>query len=247
MDNVHVYEDLESLSQAAAQQFQAVCTQTVSEGRMFNVALAGGNTPKRLYETLAAPPYDRTLPWSEVRFFFSDERSVPPDDEASNYRMAKLAMLEKLGICPERIHRMVAETEQREQSADSYSNLLGECLPQSDDGIPQFDLILLGLGTDGHIASLFPHTDAVDEQQRWVVPVWVDTLNTWRMTLTFPVINNAREIMILVAGEEKSDIVAKVIEATGPAETCPARRIQPKGRLRWYLDKAAASALTVQA
>lgn len=200
-------------------------------GAPLSIALSGGSTPKLLYETLAAAPFGDRIPWSRVELFFGDERSVSPDHADSNYGMVKRALLDHVQV---RAHRMAADV----GDAEGYEKLLKERLPAAN-GFPVFDLVLLGIGKDGHTASLFPGTKALDEKQRWVVMNEVPQMNTRRMTLTFPVINNARRVWILATGADKQEILAALRTATGP--TYPILRVHPEhGELIWWLDQGSA-------
>ena len=197
-------------------------------GAPLTIALSGGSTPKLLYETLAAEPFGDRIPWGRVELFFGDERSVPPDHADSNYGMVKKALLDRVEV---RAHRMAADA----GDAAGYEKLLKERLPAAN-GFPVFDVVLLGIGKDGHTASLFPGTAALDEKQRSVVMNEVPQMNTRRMTLTFPVINNARRVWILATGADKQEILAALRAATGP--TYPILRVHPEnGELIWWLDQ----------
>jgi 6-phosphogluconolactonase len=204
---------------------------SAAAGAPLTIALSGGSTPKLLYETLAAAPFGDRIPWDRVELFFGDERSVPPDHADSNYGMVEKALLDRV---PVRAHRMAADV----GDAAGYEKLLKERLP-SANGLPVFDVVLLGIGKDGHTASLFPGTKALDEKQRWVVMNEVPQMNTRRMTLTFPVINNARRVWILATGADKQEILASIRAADGPAY--PILRVRPEhGELIWWLDQGSA-------
>ena len=199
------------------------------------VALSGGSTPKRLYEVLAAPPYFDRADWRHLEFFFSDERSVPPDHPDSNYGMAAKWLLSKI---PSPAHRMLAE----EGDAEGYEQLVRSRVPGRTDAVPAFDLILLGMGNDGHTASLFPGTRALEECERLVVMNDVPQLRTKRMTFTYPLLNAAKRIWVLIAGADKREIVARCSEARARGEkTYPVVGVEPvDGELVWWLDEAAA-------
>jgi 6-phosphogluconolactonase len=206
------------------------------EGRL-TIALSGGSTPKRLYEMLAQPPYRDSVRWDHLELYFGDERSVPPDHQDSNYRMAHEALLSHVTV---RAHRMHAETGE----ADAYEKLVRERITETRDGIPVFDLILLGMGGDGHTASLFPGTKALDEHSRLVVMNEVPQMKTRRMTFTYPLINAARHVWALVPGADKRERVKECLEALAnqPGERpYPIVGVQPThGKLVWWLDEGSA-------
>lgn len=198
------------------------------------IALAGGSTPKRLYETLAADPFRRRIPWERIELFFGDERSVPPDHSDSNYGMTKAALLDHV---PVRAHPMPAA----EGDDFGYERLVRERVAAGENGIPVFDLVLLGIGTDGHTASLFPGTAALRERERLVVMNDVPKLATRRMTFTFPLLEAARRIWVLVAGADKRDVVARCLDPQVDADF-PVLRARPAaGELVWWVDEAALS------
>jgi 6-phosphogluconolactonase len=203
----------------------------------FTVALSGGGTPRLLYRTLAADPFRSEMPWDRVELFFGDERAVPPSHGDSNFRMVKEALLDHV---PVRAHRMAAEAD----DAAAYEKLLAERVAEKRGGFPVLDVVLLGVGKDGHTASLFPGTPALDETARWVVMNDVPQLDTRRMTLTYPVINNARHVWILATGADKREIVGACLAAAGDAEAqrrWPVLGVRPThGELVWWLDETSA-------
>jgi 6-phosphogluconolactonase len=213
---------------------------TAPDASRTTIALSGGSTPKLLYETLAAAPFRDRMPWDRVDLFFGDERSVPPDHADSNYRMVNEALLSKVQV---EAHRMRAELDE----AEAYERLLAEHIAEREDGRPVFEVVLLGIGKDGHTASLFPGTNALRETERWVVMNDVPQLSTRRMTLTYPVINNARRIWILATGADKQEILKSVFGSSGDAlarERWPILGVQPThGELVWWLDEAASKGL----
>lgn len=229
-----VLPDLKAISQAAAERV-ATLAQTRDP---FTMALSGGSTPRRLYEVLAAPPFRERVPWGRVHVFWGDERCVPPDHSDSNYRLAREALLDKIPILAENVHRIWGEMPP-DQAAAAYQTELEAVLGVNG----RLDLILLGMGADGHTASLFPGTEALEERERAVVAVYVERLQAWRVTLTLPVINAARQVLFLVTGAAKAEIVQAVLE--GPEGRFPAQQIRPTaGQLTWLVDVAAASRLT---
>ena len=241
-----IFADKEALSEAAAQEFVRCAGEAVAARGRFTVALSGGSTPKRLYQLLAAEPFRAQVEWGRVEIFWGDERCVPPDHPDSNYRMAHEAMLAHLPIPAEHIHRMEGERPDLDAAARDYQEVLARVFYGKPTGPepPALDLVLLGMGPDGHTASLFPHTDALRETTRWVVANHVPQLNTDRLTLTLPILKRAREVLFLVVGADKADRWA---EALGPsfadAPHLPAQLIRPALALKWFVDSAAAARL----
>ena len=226
---IRIFENSRELARGAAEHFVALAQQ---DG--FTVALSGGSTPKVLYELLADPqePFRAQVPWSNTHFFWSDERHVPPDHPDSNFRMAQEALLSRVPVAESNVHRVRGENPSAQEAADEYEKTL----------VPRLDLILLGLGTDGHTASIFPGSEVLHETKRLVAAPWVEKLNTYRITMTLPLLNNGASIVFLVSGAEKAQIVKEVLE--GPKKY-PAQFVQPtNGELIWMLDKAAASDLS---
>ena len=244
--DIHVFADSEAVSRAAADEFIRCAQEAIAARGRFLVALSGGSTPKRLFQLLAEPPYQDRVDWGKVEFFWGDERSVPPDNNDSNYRMAREAMLDKLPISASQVHRIEAERTDRKQAARDYEATLARVFkvsPGSD--VPHFDLTLLGMGPDGHTASLFPQTAALKETSRRVVVNYVPKFKTDRITLTVPVLNGAREVLFLVAGADKTDALREVLEGPPNSDLYPSQLIRPvSGRLVWFLDRAAAAKLS---
>jgi 6-phosphogluconolactonase len=234
--NLLVYETPEELEAAAARDFVARAEAIISERGRFAVVLAGGSTPKDTYEALVQD-YAHRLDWSRVHVFFGDERTVPPHHEDSNYRMARETLLAHVRVGS--VHRMRCELAPAE-AAENYEEQLRSFFGPSEQP-PRFDLILLGLGKDGHTASLFPETAALDVTDRWVVANPVLKLETARLTLTIPVINAARAVTFLVAGEDKAKALREVLEGDADPRAYPAKLIRPEGELAWMVDRAAAS------
>jgi 6-phosphogluconolactonase len=200
--------------------------------------LAGGSTPKATYEVLARD-YADGVDWSNVHVFFGDERAVPPDHEDSNYGMARDTLLDRVPIGS--VHRMQGELPP-DEAAEAYEQELRDFF--GSDDLPRFDLILLGMGSDGHTASLFPETSALEVHDRWVVANPVLKLDTTRITLTVPVLDAARAVYFLVAGEDKAGPMAEILEGDPGPREYPASLIQPEGGPQWMLDRAAASGLS---
>jgi 6-phosphogluconolactonase len=236
--NLLVYETREELAEAAARDFAARAEEAINALDRFAVVLAGGSTPEATYEALARD-YAAELDWSKVHGFFGDERTVRPDHEDSNYRMAHEALLSRVPVGS--VHRMRGELSPAEAAA-AYEEELREFF--GPDGVPAFDLILLGLGEDGHTASLFPETSALDVTDRWVVANPVLKLETTRLTLTIPVINAARAVVFQVSGEDKAPALKEVLEGDADPRGYPAKFIRPEGGdLTWMVDRAAAGSL----
>ena len=236
--NLLLYETPEELAEASARDFAARTQETIDERGRFAVALAGGSTPKAAYEVLARD-YANELDWSRVHVSFGDERTVPPDHEDSNYRMAYETLLSRVPVGS--VHRMRGELPPDEAAA-AYEEELRAFFGQVD--VPRFDLILCGLGEDGHTLSLFPETAALDVNDRWVVANPVLKLGTTRLTLTIPVLNASRAVTFLVAGESKAEALKEVLEGDADPRAYPAKLVRPESRdLTWMVDRAAARLL----
>lgn len=234
--NVKVFETPEELAQAAARGFVKRAAAAIAERGRFAVVLAGGSTPKTTYEILARDHAD-AVDWPNVHVFFGDERTVPPDHEDSNYRMALEALLDHVPVGS--VHPMRGELPP-EEAASSYEEELQKFF---GDELPRFDLIMLGIGGDGHTASLFPETSALEVTDRLVVANPVLKLDTTRVTLTAPVLNVAREVFFLVAGEDKAEALKEILEGDADPREYPAKLIQPPGGPTWMVDQVAASLL----
>ncbi|MEO8574607.1 MAG: 6-phosphogluconolactonase [Pyrinomonadaceae bacterium] len=229
------------LNEAAAELFIRLAHDSINAYRNFSVALSGGSTPRSLYALLASEKYRSSISWELVSFFFGDERAVPPDSDESNYRMAHETLLGPLRISEEQIHRWQTELSNINDAAAIYETDLCKYLERSKRGL---DLILLGLGDDAHTASLFPHSPALHEKERLAVANHIEKLNSDRLTMTFPLINSAANIVFLVAGSSKAEAVAQVIEGQNRPDDYPAQMVKPeKGRVTWLLDEDAAALL----
>ena len=241
---IHVSPDPEALAREAARRFVAAAsTATAARGR-FVVALSGGSTPKALLRLLAEPPYRDEIDWSRVHVAWGDERCVPPDHDESNYRMAREALLDRVPIPPEQVYRPLGEEPDHQAAADAYAATLRRIFGLARDEWPRFDLLHLGLGPEGHTASLFPGSPALGEREKLVAAPWVEKLGAYRLTLTPPAINAAREVQFLVAGTEKASIVREVLRGPRDPNRLPAQVVAPtEGRLTWLLDAAAAAQL----
>jgi 6-phosphogluconolactonase len=236
--NLLLFETPEELAEASARDFAARTQETIDERGRFAVALAGGSTPKATYEVLARD-YANELDWSRVHVYFGDERTVPPDHEDSNYRMAYETLLSHVPVGS--VHRMRGELPPDEAAA-AYEEELRAFFGQVD--IPGLDLILCGLGEDGHTLSLFPETAALDVNDRWVVANPVLKLGTTRLTLTIPVLNVSRAVTFVVAKESKAEALKEVLEGDADPRAYPAKLVRPESRdLTWMVDRAAARLL----
>jgi len=242
--DIRTYPDPAALMDAAAAEFLAIAAEAIARCRRFLVALSGGSTPRGMYERIAARGHE-ALDWSRVEFLWSDERKVPPTHPDSNYRMTRESLLAPLGTPDNQIHRMRGEADDLEGAAREYETTLATLTGvQPGHGVPQLDLVLLGLGTDGHTASLFADTVALDVRDRWVVRNYVAKFTTSRLTLTFPVILAAREIRVLVAGADKAPALAGVLTGPWDPDRVPAQRLaQASGNVVWLADRAAAGTL----
>jgi len=243
MRTIRVVADKEAVSRTAAEEFVRLAKEANAARGRFVVALSGGSTPRRLYQLLADAPFRGQVDWPTVQLFWGDERSVPPDHPDSNYRMTREAMLDKLGLAAGQVHRLLAERPDRDAAAQEYQNEIAQVFGVPADGPPPaFDLALLGMGPDGHTASLFPHTEALKETRRWVAPNFVPKFDTWRMTFTRPMLNRAANVLFLVAGEDKTDRVVQVLEGPADPDGLPSQSIDGASTV-WLLDRAAAAKL----
>ncbi|MFQ5593649.1 MAG: 6-phosphogluconolactonase [Anaerolineae bacterium] len=241
--DLRIYADLDELSQAAAELFAQRAQVAFWSQSRFTVALAGGSTPRPVYERLATPGFRVAIPWEATHFFWGDERCVPPDHPESNYRMAMEALVSKVPVPLENIHRMAGE-QPPNAAANAYAETLRNIFSLTGTETPRFDLILLGMGGDGHTASLFPRTEVLHEQTRLVAAHYVEKLATFRLTLTPPVINNASLVVFLVAGKGKAETLRQVLQGPYVPDELPAQFVRPSnGHLVWMVDEAAASML----
>ncbi len=233
---IHAYPNKDKLVTATTERVINEIRQAIQERGLCNMALAGGNTPREIYSKLAESIYQDRVDWNRLHLFWGDERMVPPEHQDSNFKMVKETLLDHVRIPDGNVHRIRGEVAP-EQAAREYAELLHNRF-KSDS--PRFDIILLGIGEDGHTASLFPGTDAVEECGKHATAVFVPRLDTWRVTLTFPVLNAAREILFLASGRSKSDIVQCIISIKQPAKEFPASMVNPvNGTLHWMLDSEA--------
>jgi 6-phosphogluconolactonase len=225
-----IVDDAAAVARAGVDAFVTAARAAVAERGHFAVALAGGSTPRAMYRLLSTAPDKERVDWPRVEIYFGDERCVPPDHPDSNYRMAKEALLDYVPIDPANVHRMVGEAARPDEAAREYE----ACLP------PRLDLALLGMGADGHTASLFPGTAALEERERPVVAVFVPRLDAWRITLTALYLSSSRQVVVETTGGEKAEALTRALEA--PPGAVPIQLVQPE-RLRFLVDRAAASRL----
>jgi 6-phosphogluconolactonase len=232
-----VFPDAAAVCAAMADRFVEAAAAAIDERGIFRVALSGGGTPKTVYPKILEPRRRDGVDWSRVEFFWGDERAVPPDDPESNFGVAYQMFIAQLpNVRPDRIHRMPAESPDLDAAALSYESELRLAFGARGGEPPAFDLIWLGMGPDGHTASLFPGSTALDEAERWVVGTWAPYPQAWRMTLTFPVLAASRRVIFAVEGANKADAV-RAIRAGG--SDLPAERVAGT-EVEWLIDAAAA-------
>lgn len=240
---ITVYENGEALGEAVAGLFLHKARLAVAERGRFIIALAGGQTPQGIYEMLAKPPYVQQVPWSKVHVFWGDERYVPANDLRSNQLMARKAFLDIVPIPEAQIHPVLCTTSPG-QAALAYEAVLASVLPKEE---PKLDFTFLGVGADGHTASLFPNTSVLHERERWTGQVYLPELDSYRVTFTVPFINQSRTIAFVVTGENKAEIMHEVLEGPSSYLRLPAQMIHPQqGELHWFLDQEASRLLQVK-
>jgi 6-phosphogluconolactonase len=243
---VHILPDGPAIANRCAQKFVEIAAAAVKEKGSFDVALAGGSTPKTLYGLLVNDPALRArVPWDKMHLFFGDERHVGPSDPQSNFSMAQETMISKSPLKPEQVTRIKGECPEAEDAAKEYERDLRAYFKLSDGQFPRFDLVLLGMGSEGHTLSIFPGTKAVRENRRIAVHNWVGKVLMDRITLTAPAVNNARNVIFMVTGADKAPALTAVLERFYEPDQLPAQLIQPvNGTLLWLVDTAAGSMLT---
>ena len=240
--DICIFDSLEEFERKSAEEIVHLMQGSLRDRGACTVVLSGGETPKGIYRRLGSDPLKLLLDWSRVSVFFSDERCVSPDDPQSNYGMVQRELISHVGIAPRNVHRISGESSP-EEAAIRYEKVLRTVY---SPGPPRFDVVLLGMGSDGHTASLFPATDALGEENRWVREVFVPHLNASRVTLTFPAINSGREVLILATGLSKAPMVERVLSVQAPTKALPITLVRPaEGSLRWRFDKQAASKLSI--
>jgi len=242
---IQIVENGEAVSRAAADMLVGLALKKLESKESFAVALSGGSTPKNMFAMLANDAtLSKQMPWENVHFFWGDERHVPPDHADSNYCMTNEAMLSRVPVPPENIHRIRTEIPDAGKAAEDYEQELRGFFKLETEQLPAFDCVFLGMGPDGHTASLFPGTKALHERKRLVVSNWVDKFQSYRITLTIPVLNNADIVIFLVSGEEKAEPLRVVLEGQKQTDRFPSQLIEPThGKLLWLVDRAAARKL----
>ena len=243
MSEIEILNNAQDVSRRGASLLLELATAADHSARRLSVALSGGSTPKTMFQILASEEFRGKVPWETVDWFWGDERCVPPDHPDSNYNMTRETLLEVAPIPEGNIYRIPAENADREAAAARYERMLRDYFASST-GIPRFDLIYLGMGDDGHTASLFPGTKALAEEKRLVVPNYVDKFQSYRLTFTIPMINAGKQVVFLIAGEGKADRLYEVLEGGRDPDRLPSQYIQPHpGQLRFFLDQGAAGRL----
>ncbi|MDQ3063503.1 MAG: 6-phosphogluconolactonase [Acidobacteriota bacterium] len=241
---IKTFPNSDELNFFAAEKFVEIANKAIEENGRSTVALAGGSTPKSLYQLLSSDNFKDQMDWTKVIFFFGDERNVLPGDAESNFRMANENLFLPLHISVENVFRWQTELRNTEKIAENYEDSAKVFFALNDDELPRFDLILLGIGGDGHTASLFPFTEALNEKEIIAVANPIEQLDTTRLTLTFPVINNAANVIFLVKGADKAETLKTVLEGKLQPEKFPAQSIKPEnGELFWLVDEQAAALL----
>ena len=243
---IRIFKNSAAIARRAAEIFLETAQSAVDRSGIFSVALAGGSTPKLLYSLLATDPgFSSRLPWDKMQLFFGDERHVGPDDPQSNFKMASDTMISKAPLKSEQVHRMKGEYPDTEQAAREYEQVLSAQFQLKDGQLPRFNLVLVGMGDEGHCLSLFPGTRALHAEGRTVVRNWVGKLYADRITITAPAANNAAMILFTVTGKEKALALKAVLEGPYEPDQLPSQLLQPtNGKLLWFVDEAAGNMLS---
>ncbi|HEY4150993.1 MAG TPA: 6-phosphogluconolactonase [Chitinophagaceae bacterium] len=237
---LHIFKDADQLSREAAKWMADCISATLQKQDRFTLVLSGGSTPKKLHMLLAASPYKEQIDWSRLHIFWGDERAVPFEDERNNARMAYDTLLNHVPVAPAHIHVMRTDMDP-ENSATEYERLLRRYF---DETGPTFDLVLLGMGDDGHTLSLFPGTAVVHEETKWATAYFLKAQSMYRITLTAPVVNRSAKVAFLATGPGKAAALKEVIEGDYLPDTYPSQVIDPiEGELHWFVDEAAAARL----
>ena len=244
MAELKIFDDAEALARAAAGEIASNAETAIASQGRFTIALSGGSTPRPIYRLLAEQPYRDRILWDRVHVFWGDERHVPPDHPDSNYGMVREALLDRVPVPAGNIYRVRAEKPDAERAAHEYEWTLRSAFNLDEGQVPRFDLVLMGLGPDGHTASLFPGSDAVRERTRLVVAPWVSAQSSFRITMTLPVLNRAACALFVVSGEEKAEALRSVLEGDLQPDRFPAQAVRlDEGRLLYFVDRAAARLL----
>ena len=236
----HICKDIEQLSIQAAEYVLSCANRAVAHHDAFYFVLAGGSTPKKLYQTLTQAPYLHSMPWAQTHIFLGDERSVDWQNHDSNARMVKLALLDHVPVNPNHVHLMQGELSGIRRAAHAYELRIRQTVPMVQQ-LPQFDLVLLGMGDDGHTASLFPGTHLLHDHEHLVGVNYVPQLNTWRMSMTYTLLNHAACVAILTSGSNKAARIAEIFSNAPPRY--PIQNIKAQQELVWFLDQASAELL----
>lgn len=240
--SVLIYPDNDALSHAAARHIVQLANESIVTHGRFTLALSGGSTPKTLYSLLGSEPYRSQINWALVEIFWSDERCVPPESEESNFHLAQETLLQQIPLPPSQIHRMPADEPDRDAASQAYSLEIQKVF--GTNRVPSFDLLHLGMGPEGHTASLFPHQPSLHEQERLVMPVTVPKPPPPRLTFTPPLLNAAIHVLFLVTGADKAEALQAVLEGPYQPDEYPAQVVRPtKGEVTWIIDTAAAAKL----
>ena len=237
---IYKFPGIAELAAQLAADFKAAAEEKAAAGERLIVALSGGHTPKSFFEVLAAPPYRDSVPWDNVIFFWGDERCVPPDNDESNFKMTNLALLSHIPIPEPNVHRVLGENPPEEE-AERYAEVIKNFVPSAGNGFPRFDWIFLGMGDDGHTASLFPGAPTLEEREKICVVATHPQTGQKRVSVTFPVLDNGARVSFLVAGADKEPVLRQILEGEGQQLPYPSSMVNPvDGVLEWYVDSAAA-------
>lgn len=238
--DLRVSKNAEELARAGGQLFVDLAAEAIGARGRFRAALSGGSTPKRVFELLATPEFSNRVDWNRVDLFWGDERYVPADDRESNYRMTAQALLEHVPVSSGNIHRVPTEITPPSAAASAYQDEIRQIFGEPTS-VPEFDLIYLGLGANGHTASLFPHSPVLHESSRLVVADFVTEVNMWRISMTVPLLNQGRVVAFLIEGAPKAQVLSEVMLGPRDPERLPAQLISPRGKLLWMVDASAAA------
>lgn len=239
-ERIYRFGDISELAGRLAEDFKATVVEKAASGESLTVALSGGHTPKSFFQVLAAPPYKDSLPWDKVVLFWGDERCVPPDNDESNFKMTNLALLSHVAIPGANIHRVLGENPPDGETV-RYGEEIKKFVPSGGNGFPRFDWIFLGMGDDGHTASLFPGAASLEEREKICVVATHPQTSQKRVSVTLPVLNNGKRVSFLVAGNDKEPVLKEILQKGDRQLPYPASRVRPEnGVLEWYIDKAAA-------